>query len=106
LRPGDQTARRRTEPDRGRPQALSARHRLARPLRTRAGPAAPRPDPVVADAGVVRDGASGTGRGRLMAKVIMIPGLAVRNYVGAEADALAEDGHDAELLPAPAWRGR
>lgn len=41
-----------------------------------------------------------------MAKVIMIPGLAVRNYVGAEADALAEDGHDAELLPAPAWRGR
>jgi pimeloyl-ACP methyl ester carboxylesterase len=38
--------------------------------------------------------------------IMVVPGLAVRSYVQAEADALAGAGYRVDLLPAPAWRGQ
>lgn len=38
-----------------------------------------------------------------MARVIIVPGLAVRSYAEPAAQSLAP--HDVELLPAPTWRG-
>ncbi len=40
-----------------------------------------------------------------MARVLIVPGLAVRGYAEPAADALREHGHEAELLPPPTWRG-
>ncbi len=38
--------------------------------------------------------------------VIIVPGLAVRDYVRDEADTLAAAGYRVDLPPAPAWRNR
>ena len=40
-----------------------------------------------------------------MARVLIVPGLAVRSYAEAPARALAEHGYEVELLEPPAWRG-
>ena len=40
-----------------------------------------------------------------MARVVIVPGLAVRSFVVPAAAALTAAGHDVELLPAPGWRG-
>ncbi|QGN33532.1 alpha/beta fold hydrolase [Microlunatus sp. Gsoil 973] len=39
-----------------------------------------------------------------MAYVIMVPGLAVRNYLRPSADCLRSHGHDVDLLPPIGWR--
>lgn len=40
-----------------------------------------------------------------MARIVIVPGLAVRSYAGPAAAALRDLGHDVALVPAPAWRG-
>lgn len=40
-----------------------------------------------------------------VARVLIVPGLAVRGYAAPPAQALAALGHRVDLLPAPAWRG-
>ena len=40
-----------------------------------------------------------------MARVIVVPGLAVRGYVAPPVQHLRDNGHDATLLQPPAWRG-
>lgn len=40
-----------------------------------------------------------------MARVVIVPGLAVRGYAIPAARALVAAGHEAHLLRAPAWRG-
>jgi hypothetical protein len=39
-----------------------------------------------------------------MARVVMIPGLAVRHYLDGSAAALRRAGHDVQLLPPLGWR--
>jgi pimeloyl-ACP methyl ester carboxylesterase len=39
-----------------------------------------------------------------MARILIVPGLAVRSYAKPAAEALLRDGHDVSLLAAPAWR--
>jgi|GEM_PF-2341165 pimeloyl-ACP methyl ester carboxylesterase len=39
-----------------------------------------------------------------MAYVIMVPGLAVRNYLQPSAECLRSHGHDVDLLPPIGWR--
>jgi pimeloyl-ACP methyl ester carboxylesterase len=41
----------------------------------------------------------------VMARVIVVPGLAVRAYVELPVRYLRDNGHDAKLLWPPAWRG-
>ena len=43
---------------------------------------------------------------QVVARVVIVPGLAVRSYAVPAADALAAHGHEVDLRPAPAWRGR
>ena len=40
-----------------------------------------------------------------MARVLVVPGLAVRGYVEPSVQHLRDNGHHATLLQAPAWRG-
>jgi hypothetical protein len=40
-----------------------------------------------------------------MARVIVVPGLAVRAYAELPVRHLRDNGHDAKLLEPPAWRG-
>ena len=40
-----------------------------------------------------------------MARVLVVPGLAVHAYAELPARHLRDNGHDAELLVPPAWRG-
>jgi hypothetical protein len=40
-----------------------------------------------------------------VARVVIVPGLAVRTYALPAVAALRGAGHDVELLPAPGWRG-
>ena len=40
-----------------------------------------------------------------MARVFIVPGMAVREYARPAADALIARGHRVELLRAPSWRG-
>lgn len=40
-----------------------------------------------------------------MAKVMIVPGLAVRDYADPAVRVLQHRGHDAELLDPPGWRG-
>lgn len=42
----------------------------------------------------------------LVARVVIVPGLAVRSYAVPAAHALAAHGHEVDLRPAPAWRGQ
>jgi hypothetical protein len=39
-----------------------------------------------------------------MARVLIIPGLAVQRYARPGVHAISAFGHDVSLLPAPAWR--
>jgi hypothetical protein len=40
-----------------------------------------------------------------MARVIVVPGLAVHAYAEPPVEHLRDNGHDARLLQPPAWRG-
>lgn len=40
-----------------------------------------------------------------MARIFIVPGMAVREYARPAADALSARGHRVELLRAPSWRG-
>lgn len=46
------------------------------------------------------------GDDQVVARIVIIPGLAVRSYAVPAADALASHGHEVDLRPAPAWRGQ
>jgi pimeloyl-ACP methyl ester carboxylesterase len=46
------------------------------------------------------------GDDQVVARIVIIPGLAVRSYAVPAADALAAAGHEVDLRPAPAWRGQ
>ena len=48
---------------------------------------------------------SGTCLGPFMARVIVVPGLAVHGYVAPPVQHLCDNGHHATLLRPPAWRG-
>jgi hypothetical protein len=40
-----------------------------------------------------------------MARVIVVPGLAVHAYAEPPVEHLRDNGHDARLLQPPVWRG-
>jgi pimeloyl-ACP methyl ester carboxylesterase len=46
------------------------------------------------------------GDDQVVARIVIVPGLAVRSYAMPAADALAATGHEVDLRRAPAWRGQ